>query len=124
LEARSLLILSLNANLDGPATLEVVRVFPNLSRVDLHYRNAEHAQTILSRVFPHTRDLSICPFINDLRIILDAPLHNNAQWKKCVRDIGTNIGSPLWMVTSEWPGGTFSAPITRGIRPKTPEIYP
>ena len=122
-EARDLLILSLGVNLDGPATLEVIRIFPNVSRVHLYYCDAEHAQTILSQIFPHPRDLTTCPFLNDLRVFLDVPPHDNAQWEGCVRNIATNIGDPLWNVNSDWPGGAFDAPTNPGTQ-KTRSIYP
>jgi F-box-like len=123
-EAPNLLNLFLEVGLDGAATLEVVRIFPNVSHVDLHFRHAGHAQEVLSHVFPRQRDLTICPILDVLFVVLGVPPRDNVQWEECVRNTGSNIGEPLWLVTSEWPGGTFGAEVTPRTGEKTPYIEP
>jgi hypothetical protein len=119
-----LLMLFLDLRLDGPATLEVLRFFPDLSRLDLHFHDSERGQAILSHVFPGRENFNICPSLDVLRVILDTPPPNETEWKQCVRDTARCIGDTFWTLESKWPNGKYSKLYGLGSRQKVPCIYP
>jgi hypothetical protein len=123
-EAPKLLILCLDIYLDGPATLEVLRFFPDISRVELRYHDANRAQETLSHVFPHKKKVNLCPVLDVLHVCLDMPPANEPDWRIFIQRIAGHIGDPLWRVESRWPGGKYSRRLGTKRHQKTPRIYP
>jgi F-box-like len=123
-EAPKLLALFLNIYLDPPATLEILRCFPNISRVHLRCRGTDCARDILSHVFPLERQLPVCSGLDLLRVNLDIPPSNKLEWQDFVTIKAHDIGDPLWRLDSRWMGGKYSQQLGTGTQPKTPCIYP
>jgi F-box-like len=123
-EAPKLLILDLNVLLNGHSTLEILRLFPNLSRVNLYFPDSNHGKETLSYAFPDRRDVTVCPSLDILRVILKAPPTSVSTWKGLVGEIACNIRESFWKLESKWPGGGYSKCIGIGDRPKAASIHP
>jgi F-box-like len=124
-EAPKLLILFLDIFLDGQSTLEILKQFPDISRVDLYFYDTKHALDTLSNVFPDHRDITVCPNLDFLRVILTASPSAVGEWKQSVRKTASNIGEPFWRLESKWPDGRYSKFISRGgTQQKVPCIHP
>jgi hypothetical protein len=123
LQVDKLLMLFINVRLNWEATIEVLRLFPALARLELHCHNAEVAQTILALV-GEKNNYNMCPDMDVIRIILDSPPNDLVVWKRCVREMARRIGDSFWRLESSWPGGKYFREVGTGMRKKVPFIYP
>jgi hypothetical protein len=106
-QAFKLVILVLSIRLDGPTTLEVLRMFPGISYFSLHCYDATHAEMILWHVFPVDRkNFNICPSINVISVVLDVPPSSEKEWGGYVWATALDIGDSLCSLESRWPEGS------------------
>jgi hypothetical protein len=123
-EAPKLLMLFLDIILDGPATSAILRLFPEVSRVDIYCSDAEHGHDILSQVFSERRDPSLCPKLDVLRVLLDVPPSDEIKWKQSVRDTANRIGRPFWLLESKWHEGRVTTVLGNRRTQKIACIHP
>jgi len=119
-----LLMFFLDIRLDSGATGEVMRLFPELSRLELHYPDAESAQKALRHVYSSGENYDICPDMDVIKIILDAPPSEEFAWKQVVWDLAEEVGRTFWRLDTSWPGGAYSRNVGRGKRKRVRFIYP
>jgi len=123
-EAPKLLILFLEIGLEAQATLEILRLFPDLSRVDIYCRGGLDGTAILTHVFPRQREATLCPTLDVIRLVLASPPENLAKWKELVRRTTRQIKEPFWLLETIWPDGRFAACLRVEKTQKVPCIQP
>jgi len=125
-QVSKLVMLFLDMRLDGMASLEVLRRFPDLSRLGLHCLDMNHGKEILTCAFPGRINFNLCPSLDVLRLILDVgpPASCMMEWQQCVRDTVRRIGDSFWMLETRWPNGKCVKYYGIGERKRVACIYP
>jgi len=98
-QVSKLLVLILDIYLDGPATLEVLRFFPDITHLSLRWYDTKHAADVLWHVFPgDRRNINLCPSLHFVCYVFDVPPSDEDVWTHSLLCATLIVGSgyALW----------------------------